>query len=211
MADSPGRRTFNGAAFISGILLAGGESRRMGGVNKALLEIGGSPIVERTATVLERIFPEVIVVTNTPEEFEFLGLPMFGDLRPGKGSLGGLYTGLKVCRSGHVFLAACDMPFLDERVIRYMANLVEGHDVVVPRIEGRLQPLHAIYSRTCVAPIERLMAGSDLTIINFFDQVDVLEVPESDLRLLDPDLRFVMNINTPHDLEWARTLAQEQA
>lgn len=183
----------------------------MGGVNKALVEIGGSPIVERTTTVLERIFPEVIVVTNTPEEFEFLGLPMFGDMCPGRGSLGGLYTGLKVCRSGHGFLAACDMPFLDERVIRYMANLVQGHDVVIPRIEGGLEPLHAIYSRRCVAHMERLMAESDLKIINLFDQVDVLEVSESDLRLLDPDLRFLMNINTPQDLEWARTLAQKQA
>lgn len=181
----------------------------MGGVNKALLEVGGQPIVERVALILGHIFEEVIVVTNSPREFEFLGLPMFTDMIPGYGSLGGLYTGLHKCMGAHGFLAACDMPFLVESVIRHLVGLAEGHDVVIPRVRGYLEPLHAVYARACIPSIEKLMAAPDLKIIHFLPEVDILEVAEDDLAPLDPDLRFAMNLNTPEDLEKARAIASE--
>jgi molybdopterin-guanine dinucleotide biosynthesis protein A len=181
----------------------------MGGVNKALLEVGGRPIVDRIALVLRRIFEEVIVVTNSPGDFAFLGLPMFTDMVPGFGALGGLYTGLHKCRAAHGFLAACDMPFLVESVIRHLVGLAQTHDVVVPCIQDQLEPLHAVYARGCIPHIEKLMAKPDLRILNFFHEVDVLEVMEDDLTLLDPDLRFAMNLNTPEDLEKARNLASK--
>lgn len=196
-----------GVSSISGIVLAGGESRRMGGVNKALLEVGGVSIIERVAASLRKVFEENLVITNTPEAFEFLGLPMVRDLIPGHGSLGGLYTGLCSCQGVFGFLVACDMPFLDPRVMRHMVSLVGQHDVVIPVIAGRLQPLHAIYSRRCIGPIERMMGTNDLSIINLFHEVNVLEVPEKDLVSFDACLRFAMNINTPEDLQRARTLA----
>jgi molybdopterin-guanine dinucleotide biosynthesis protein A len=184
--------------------MAGGESRRMGGVNKALLEVGGSRIVERAASALCHVFPEVLLITNSPDDFQFLGLPMFKDLVPGRGSLGGLYTGLSACKGDYGFLAACDMPFLSEDVIRNMLNMVEGFDVVVPRISGWLEPLHAIYSRGCLPYIEELFQHEDLKILNFFDKAKVREVSEKELRLFDPELRFIMNLNTPEDLQRAR-------
>lgn len=176
----------------------------MGGTNKALLDLGGKPVIERVAAVLKSVFPEVLLITNTPEVFRFLRLPAYGDLIPGHGSLGGLYTGLRVCSCDHAFLAACDMPFIQERVVRYMAGLVDGYDVVAPKIHGLWEPLHAIYSRTCLPHIERLMNANDLKIINFFDQVSILEVTETDLARFDPECRFVLNVNTPEDLQRAR-------
>jgi molybdopterin-guanine dinucleotide biosynthesis protein A len=196
-----------GSASVSGILLAGGQSRRMGGVNKALLEVGGSRIIERVASALCNVFPEVLLITNSPDDFQFLGLPMFKDLVPGQGSLGGLYTGLSACKGDYGFLAACDMPFLSVDVIRHMLNLAEGFDVVVPRISGWLEPLHAVYSRGCLPYIEELLQHEDLKILNFFDKAKVREVPEKDLRLFDPELRFTMNLNTPEDLQRARDYA----
>jgi molybdopterin-guanine dinucleotide biosynthesis protein A len=176
----------------------------MGGVNKALLEVGGSRIVERTADALCHVFQEVVLITNSPDDFQFLGLPMFRDIVPGRGSLGGLYTGLRACRGDYGFLVACDMPFLSVDVVRYMANMVEGFDVVVPRISGMLEPLHAAYSRHCLPYIEELLQHKDLKILNLYDKVKVREVPQEDLIQLDPELRFIVNVNTPGDLQRAK-------
>jgi len=181
----------------------------MGGINKALLEIGGSKVVERVKRTLDRVFSEIVLITNSPDEFAFLNLPMFPDLIPGHGSLGGLYTGLSVCGGNHGFLVACDMPFLQEKVIERLILALEDHDVVVPRIRGHLEPLHAIYSKACRPHIRDLMSKGDLKILDFFHLVDVQEVMEEDLVGYDPELRFVINLNTPEDLERARRLAEE--
>ncbi len=120
---------------------------------------------------------KVIVVTNSFDEFEFLGLPMVRDLVPGCGSLGGLFTGLTLCGRQSGFLTACDTPFINERVIRFMLKYCDKHDVVIPRINDHLEPLHAIYSQTCLPHIERLIETFDYKIINIIKHVDVLEIP----------------------------------
>jgi len=191
-------------APASGILLAGGKSRRMGGANKALLRIGGRRIVERAASTLCNVFQEVLLITNSPEDFQFLGLPMLRDLIPGRGSLGGLYTGLRACKAAYGFLAGCDMPFLSADVIRYMLDMVKGFDVVLPRVSGGLEPLHAVYSRECLPHIEEALQHKDLKILNFLNKVRVREVSEKDLSTFDPELRFIMNVNTPQDLQRAQ-------
>jgi molybdopterin-guanine dinucleotide biosynthesis protein A len=195
---------------VSGIILAGGRSRRMGGHNKALFRVGGTRIIERVVGVMARVFARVLVVTNTPDEFAFLGLPMVPDIRPGAGSLGGLYTGLHHCPTEYGFLVACDMPFLQEGIIRYLTGLIDGHDVVVPRVGAHLEPLHAVYSRRCIPYIEALLHEDELAIIAFYPHVSLREVDEAELRLLDPTLTFLMNLNTPDDLRKAEELAQEQ-
>jgi molybdopterin-guanine dinucleotide biosynthesis protein A len=195
---------------ISAVILAGGQSLRMGGVNKALLTLGGRPIIERVLSVLTPIFPEVILITNTPHDFHYLGLPMFKDLIPGSGSLGGLYTGLSLCAGSHGFLVACDMPFLKEPIVRRLIGLVGDHDVVIPRIRDRLEPLHAVYSKRCLPHIEELIRSGNLTILNFFHQVNVLEVGQTYLASLDPEYRFVINLNTPEDFERAKSLDKQQ-
>lgn len=177
----------------------------MGGVNKALMKVGDRPVIERVSDVLRRVVRDVIVITNSPKEFEFLSLPMFRDIMPGYGSLGGLYTGLKVCGHSHGLVVASDMPFLNEDALTFMVSLVDkDHDIVIPRIGGLLEPMHAIYATTCLPYVEQLMHMGDLKIINFFPHVSLLEVPEHDLRQFDPTLRFIMNVNTPQDIEKAR-------
>jgi len=206
----PSHHVNDKAVSVSGILLAGGESRRMGGINKALLKIGDHSIVELVSHVLQEIFSEVLVITNSPRDFEFLELPMFRDIIPGRGSLGGLYTGLKACAGDYAFLVACDMPFLSKEAIMYILERAQGYDVVVPRISGMLEPLHALYSQRCLPYIEELLAAEDLKIIDFFHKAKVLEVPGEDLQQFDPQLLFIMNINTPDDLNEARELDKKR-
>ncbi|MBM3300133.1 MAG: molybdenum cofactor guanylyltransferase, partial [Deltaproteobacteria bacterium] len=163
---------------------------------------------ERVLRVVTRVFHEVILITNSPADFCHLDLPMFRDLVPGRGSLGGLYTGLTLCTGSHAFLVACDMPFLKEPVVRHLIELVADHDVVVPRIRGHLEPLHSIYSKRCLARIEELFGEDDLKILNFFPKVDVLEVAQTALEVFDPGCRFVINVNTPEDFRQAGFLAE---
>jgi len=195
---------------VSGIILAGGRSRRMGGRNKALFRVGGTRIIQRVVATMTRVFSRVLLVTNNPDEFAFLGLPMVPDIKPGVGSLGGLYTGLYHCPTEYGFLVACDMPFLQEGIIRHLTGLIDGHDVVVPRVGAHLEPLHAVYSRRCIPHIEALLHENELAIIAFFPHVSLREVDERELRRLDPTLTFLMNLNTPEDLRKAEQLAQEQ-
>lgn len=193
---------------VSAILLAGGASRRMGGLNKALLKVGRETIVERVAHTLASLFAEVIIITNTPDTFAFLDLPMFGDLRIGMGSLGGLYTGLTECHTDYGFLAACDMPFLCKECIEHMVSLIDDNDVVIPRIRGWLEPLHAIYSRTCLPHIDASLDAGKLQIASFFPKVKIREVVDDELSRFDPSFLFTMNVNRPEDLELARQLAR---
>jgi molybdenum cofactor guanylyltransferase len=181
----------------------------MGRINKALLEVGGRSIVAQVAETLKGLFTEVLLITNSPEDFRFLGLPMFGDRIPDHGSLGGLYTGLSVCSGDYGFLVACDMPFLRQDVISYMLDKIDGQDVIVPRIRGWLQPLHALYSRSCLPLIEEGLGEENLKIINFFNKALLLEISEESLAQFDPLFRFIINVNTPEDLARAQGIAHE--
>jgi molybdopterin-guanine dinucleotide biosynthesis protein A len=181
----------------------------MGGTNKALLRINGGTIIEASAKVLKSIFPEILIITNFPDQFEFLNLPMHKDLIQGKGSLGGLYTGLRLCKGDRAFLAACDMPFLKAEIIRHMIRIMDDADVVIPRVAKGLEPLHAIYSKACLPHIEQLLTEGNFKFVNFFDKVKVIEICEDELLSFDPELRFIMNLNTPDDLEYARKIVAE--
>lgn len=195
---------------VSAAILAGGKALRMGGVNKALLTINGKSIIEWEIAVLDEIFSETIIITNTPEKYEFLGKPLFRDIVPDKGSLGGIYTGLVRSENQYCFFVPCDMPFLNKKIINVLLANLEGHDVVIPKINGYLEPMHAIYSKKCLPFIELLLASNDLKIKHLFDEVDTYEVPESCIRKFDPDFDFIMNVNTPDDLEAAnRKMAVE--
>ena len=192
---------------ISSVVLAGGQSKRMG-VNKAFLEVGGRPIIERLIDQVLVVGQQVILVTNSPDEYAHLGYPTVPDVYPGKGALGGLYSGLKAARTEHSLVVACDMPFLDLRLLRYMILLSPGQDVVIPRVGGLTEPLHAIYSRACIQPIERLLLAGGLRIVDFLGDVRVRYVEEQEIDLFDPQHLSFFNINTLDDLEKARGLAR---
>jgi molybdopterin-guanine dinucleotide biosynthesis protein A len=191
-----------------GVILAGGQSSRMG-ANKALLEVGGEPLIERLARRFTRWFEQVVVVTNTPELFQFLGLPMVSDRLPGLGPLVGLEAGLTASRFEHAFFAACDMPFVSEDLVRYLLTQAPDHDNVVPRIGGEFEPMHAVYTRTCLPVIAANLEARRLRLLALFDAVRVRVVEEAEVRQFGDPERLFFNCNTPADLTQARTWERE--
>jgi len=194
---------------VSCIVLAGGRGRRLG-TDKAFLKIGGRVLIEGIVEKMARIGDEVIIVTNSPQRYSHLEARLVGDIYPGRGALGGIYSGLRAARSDHSLVVACDMPFLDLRLLRYMILLSPGQDVVIPRVGGLTEPLHAIYSKQCLPPIERVLASGDRKIISFFPEVRVRYIEEQEVKLFDPQCLSFFNINTLADLERARSLVRRK-
>jgi len=184
---------------ITGIILAGGKNLRMG-KNKAFLEVNGERIIDRTKKLFLELFDEVLLVTNSLPDYLGLNLRMVADLHPGKGALGGIYTGLFHASHSHAFVAACDMPFLNKDLIRHLIDLSPGYDIVIPKTEDGLQPLHAIYSQKCLPFMEDLIRKDNLKIIDFFHRVKKRDVLTEEILPFDPKLTSFLNVNTPEDL-----------
>jgi len=170
------------------------------GKNKAFLEVRGQRIIDRTKDLFCNLFDEVILVTNSPLEYVDLQLRTVGDLYVGKGSLGGIFSGLFHASHPQAFVAACDMPFLNEGLIRYLMSLAPGYDLVIPQTGDGLQPLHAVYSQKCLPFAEELLRQNDLKIIDFFPKVKKKIVSPEEILPLDPKFASFMNVNTPEDL-----------
>jgi molybdopterin-guanine dinucleotide biosynthesis protein A len=182
-----------------GTVLAGGKSRRFGR-NKAVELFEGERLIERQVRTLRSLFPEVMIISNTPELYLDLNVTIVQDIVPGRGPLGGIYTGLLFAQGDSIFVTACDMPFLQLPVIRRMLDLFSGHDVVVPRLGEYLEPLHGIYSPRCLPHIKRMLDREDLQVIRFFPSLKVAYLDEEEIRGLDPAGLSFFNINTPEDL-----------
>ena len=179
----------------------------MGGRPKALLELGGRRIIERVIDAVAPSVNDLLIVTNPPELYAFLGLPMVADVYPDRGSLGGIYSGLKAAPGDAAFTVACDMPFLHPDVVRLVVERAESGDVVIPRVGGQLETLHAAYAKSCLPHIEERLVAGRLKIVEFFPRVRVVEIPEAEIaRFRDPAIVF-MNVNTPDELERAEVLA----
>ena len=194
---------------VTGVIQAGGKSTRMGGEPKALMTVGGKRIIERVVAAVAPAVDDLLLVTNTPDRYAFLGLTMVPDVYPDSGSLGGIYSGLKAATAESAFTVACDMPFLHPAIVRLVVARAGDGDVVIPRTADQLQTLHAVYAKTCLPHIEARLLASRFKIVGFFDDVRVVEVEEAEVaRHRDPALVF-MNVNTPAELERARQLATE--
>jgi len=194
---------------VTGVIQAGGKSTRMGGQPKALLELGGRRIIERVLDAIAPVVDDVLVVTNTPELYAFLRLPMVADVYPDHGSLGGIFSGLTAATGDAAFTVACDMPFLHRDVARLVVARAGEGDVVVPRVGQQMETMHAVYGKACLGPIEARLTAGRLKIVGFFDSVRVVEIDEADVaRHRAPDVVF-MNVNTPEELARARALAVE--
>lgn len=189
------------------IVLAGGRSRRMGR-DKAWLDAGGRPLIER---VLERLVPlaaeMVVVVAPGTGLLPDLGARVVVDRVLGAGPLGGLHAGLEASRTAWSFVAACDMPFLNLDLIRYLAYLRPGHDVVLPFPTGRPEPLHAFYHQRCLAPIAASLASGERAMISFLGAVRVRAVSAPEIACFDAEGRSFLNINTPEEWETTRRTA----
>ena len=183
---------------VSAIVLAGGNSTRMG-QNKALLKIGEKTLIELVVETLHKIFDEIIVVTNNPENYTMLEDVRFeGDCieTPVKNSLVGLYTGLIRAKNDRAFVVACDMPFLNKELIEYIIKSLGDEDLLIPFIEGHYQPLHAIYNKTCLDIMRNMIIRGNYKIIDFYDDVNTIKINEDIVRQFDPLLKSFMNINT---------------
>ncbi len=191
-------------------MLAGGLSRRLGR-DKAWEVIGGMPLLQRVVDIVAGVVGETLVV-STPGVAERplrsrLGLRRLEDLSPGKGSLGGIYTGLCHASSSQCLVVACDMPFLNPRLLLHLLELAPGYDVVIPVVAGHLEPLHAVYSKGCLGPIRALLERGNLKVIDFLPQVRVRVVAGAEIDRFDPWHLSFFNVNTEEDLEWARSRA----
>ena len=166
-------------------------------------------VIDRVSQVAE----DVVVVVADEAQSQVLPLEdrhrVVVDLHPGGGSLGGIFSGLSAAHHPWAMVVACDMPFLNLDLVRRMLSLREGADAVVPVLDGRPEPTHAIYSKVCLPYMEQLLLANDLKISLFFDKVRVSYVPEDEILSLDPDLLSFFNVNSPDDLEKALALASE--
>ena len=192
---------------VSGIILAGGVSRRLE-KNKALERIGGKAIIERVIDSLVPLTTEVLAVVARPEQATALRLPpsvrVVSDRYPGGGSLGGIFTGLEASAELWSLVVACDMPFLNRELLHHLIAQSSNVDAVVPCLGGQPEPLHALYSKACLAPMERMLRDGDLKIAPLFEAVRVRYVDEETIDRIDPRHLSFFNINTQADLEEAR-------
>jgi molybdopterin-guanine dinucleotide biosynthesis protein A len=193
---------------ITAIILVGGQSIRLG-QDKAVQAVGRAPLLQRVVEVMENLAGELLLVT-APSMGERLvvskpGVRWVEDIYPGKGSLGGIYTGLHHASSYHCMVVACDMPFLNKSLLDYMIEIAPGNDVVVPEVSGHLEPLHALYSKDCLGPIRTLMEDDNLKVIDLFPDVRVRRVTQEEVDRFDPEHLSFFNINTLADLDQARS------
>jgi len=197
---------------ISCVVLAGGKGLRLGR-DKAWEIIGNKNLLGWVVSHLSLFNSEIIVVT-VREQFssQFVdcpGLRMVTDTYPGKGPLGGICTALSVSSSFYNLVVACDMPFLNQALLRYMVELSAGFDLVVPRLGKLVEPLHSVYSKRCLPTMEFLLEQGNLSVSQLFASVRVRYVEAEEIDRFDPEHLSFFNINTEADLEMARELAKK--
>ncbi|BCS52216.1 molybdenum cofactor guanylyltransferase [Geobacter sp. SVR] len=183
---------------VTGVILAGGRSSRMGS-DKALLPYRGGRFVEAIHRRLSGIFDEVLLVTNNPEQYDFLPCRKVPDIHAGMGVLAGIHSGLYHSNNPAIFVVACDMPYLVEELIRRLASRADAGGVLIPESPQGLEPLHAVYGKGCLAAIEAALLSGQRRIVSFFDRTNVSKMNMEQVALFDPSFVSFINVNTPSD------------
>ncbi|MGE5619078.1 MAG: molybdenum cofactor guanylyltransferase [Sphingomonadaceae bacterium] len=194
----------------SAVVLAGGRATRLGGANKARLEVGGVPLIDRVIAALRPLADQIVVVGHLAGEVARPGVEVVPDAFPSGSTLVGIYSGLRAARNDLALVVGCDMPFLSTPMLRMIARMAEGYDLAVPRVGTMLEALHAAYRRSCLPAMELAIERQQFKIVDLYPLVRVREVGEEDLRAVDPNLRSFFNVNTPSDLERARALVAQR-
>ncbi len=199
---------------IGCIVLAGGKGLRLG-QDKASEIIGNRSLLEQVLSRLNFFSSDILLVAAPRQSFpQLTGYPklrVVTDVYLNKGPLGGVYTGLKASDSFYNLVVACDMPFLNQSLLRYMMQISAGFDLVVPRLGELIEPLHAVYSRGCLAPVESLLKQGDLSLRQLFALVKVRYVEAEEIDRFDPEHLSFFNINNEADLERAKRLVREMS
>ena len=193
------------------VIQAGGASTRMGR-NKANLPFLGTPLIQRVIHRLQPIADQILIVTNHPDEYPDLDIPMLPDVRSNLGALGGLLTALVHAEQDFVANVACDMPFVNPALLNFFLDMItadSGADVIIPRTKHGYEPMHAVYRRaSCLPAVEQALDLGQRRMISWFDQVQVRAIPEPVLTRFDPLQRAFINLNTPEDFQMAEALAR---
>jgi molybdopterin-guanine dinucleotide biosynthesis protein A len=193
---------------VGGLILAGGRGSRLGGVNKALLQVGERSNIERVLAALGPLCTEVVAVANDRALAGRADLRLLLDQEPHAGVLPALAQGLGALPTDLVVAVACDMPFLSRALLAELIERCAGQDVVMPIVDDRPEPMHAVYRRTaCLLAIQAALEAGERRMISFLDRVRVVRIEAADVRRWDPELRSFFNTNTPADLERARAIA----
>ncbi|CAG7642121.1 Molybdenum cofactor guanylyltransferase [Paenibacillus solanacearum] len=193
--------------MLTGVILAGGQNSRMNGENKAFLMLDHMTFIDRQIREMKKHCSEVIIVSSDPAPYLRTlerGIRILTDYYPGKGPLGGMYSGLTLASSDRVWVAGCDMPYISDAAAQLMlARLDEGIDAVLPWIDHQLYPLHGVYHRRCAQPIRALLEQGEVTFPPLLKQLIWCEMPEGEFLKNQIDPRFVIAIKTPEDYEQA--------
>lgn len=192
----------------TGVILAGGQNKRLPGIKKTFREIRGRMIMEVIYSLFTELFDRVIIVTNDPAAFGHWDATIVSDIYPSRCSLAGIHAGLFYASTPWVFVSACDTPFLERRLAEYILSQVDsGVDVVVPETDSGLEPLCAMYSKHCLPFIEKNLEDNIFKINRFFKPRRVKKITMDKIKAIDPGINSFFNINTPEDLEKAWAIA----
>jgi len=189
---------------ISGAILAGGKSKRLG-EDKALVKIGDIPLIERAVQAIKPVISQPMIITNTPKKFDYLNLPIYRDIIPNLGPLGGIYTALNYATDNHVLVMACDLPNVTTRIIQVLWDRGSHQDILVLDAGFGLEPLCAVYSKRCIPVIKDQIEKGELKVTDFFPKIQKVEV----LKLKEIEDRSsgrFLNINTPADRRLAEKI-----
>ena len=193
---------------VTGVILAGGQSRRMG-QNKALMLLGDDPLIVHVVRQMKLVTTELLLITNEPDLYAALEMPMYADIQPDMGALGGLHTGLTYATNSTVLCVGCDMPLLQPNLLSHLTTLLRNYDAVVPCVEAAdrstivFQTLSAVYSKRCLPVIDGMLSSGELRVHALYDRIDARIVQPHEWRALDPQGLSFFNINTPEDFEKA--------
>ncbi len=190
--------------MITAAILAGGRARRLAGRDKSRLVIGGETILARQVHVLQKVAAEILLVGGAPSRPGSPGLTCVPDIRPGTGTLGGIYSALHAARSAKVLIVGCDMPFLTAPFLSRVIEDADGVDVAMPRTSDGWQPLCACYGQGCRAGILRHLDEGRLKVVDMLPELTVREIGPEVVASFDPLGDLLMNINTPEDLARGR-------
>jgi molybdopterin-guanine dinucleotide biosynthesis protein A len=190
----PGHRIRN----VSAAIMAGGESRRMGR-NKALLLFRGRPLITKVYEILQPLFEDIFLVTNDPEQFDFLPCPKVSDRVPGKGPISGVDAALRHSRNRRVLVVACDAPSLSPSLLEMLAGMSEEADAVIPCGPDGPEPLCAVYGKECLPVIEESIRKGEYRMTALAGRLRIREISREEVEAIDPGFRSFRNINTPGD------------
>ncbi len=197
-ATSKEKEVSNG---VNAIILAGGKNTRMHGEDKAFIEIEGKPIIARIIEKLKPQVRQIIVVTNSPEKYANFKVKTIKDEHPGKGPLMGIYSGLKASSCKYNFITACDMPFINTALIKFIIDNRDNYDIVISRVSEKFHTLFGLYSKSCIPVMEEMLEKNELRLRSIFPKLNVRLLSKEDMEKFDPQLLSLVNINAVEELE----------